>query len=147
MLRFARTCLPLAGCVCLLAACGGSTTTVTVTAPSGSPSPPSTAASPSGKVGSGHASGSYPTAAASGEIVSSSRMKIVVDATPPQGLTTVYWGYSCTQPGGGSGSTQGHFEMPLPGTHAVPLPASATHCFVNADAEIPNGTVTVTIFG
>ena len=112
-------------------------------APSGTPN----AASPSATVvATGHASGEYAIAQASGTASNPSRLALDLAATPAQSAK-VSWTLVCQESGGGVGSKSGQSTLQLPTTSTLPLPAPSESCIVSANAQLSgSGTVKISIY-
>lgn len=96
-------------------------------------------------VGSGHASGDYAIAQASGTANEPAKIELSLAATPSQSAT-VSWDLICDESGGGVGSKTGQSTLSLPTVDVLALPAPSTSCIVSASAQISSsGTVTVSI--
>jgi hypothetical protein len=120
------------------------TKTVTTTAPAPSSTAP---AAPLGSVGSGHASGDFAVAQASGTVANPSRIELRVVASPPQ-AATVTWTMVCQEAGGGVGSKSGQTTLQLPTTESLPLPAPSNSCDVSVNSQLSgSGVLQIAISG
>lgn len=97
------------------------------------------------QVGTGHASGDYALATASGTANNPSAIQLSITATPSQS-GVVSWDLICTENGGGVGSKTGQSTLVLPTVEPLPLPAPSSSCIVSSGAQISgSGTVAISI--
>lgn len=99
------------------------------------------------QVGTGHASGDYAIAMASGTANQPSKIELSVTATPAQSAM-VSWDLVCTEKGGidSVGSKSGQATLNAPGVELLVLPGPSTSCIVSASVQISTGgAVTISI--
>jgi hypothetical protein len=99
-------------------------------------------------VDSGHGSGHFAIADASGEVDHPSKIKLHVTSSPAQS-GSVRWTIDCQESSGGVvGSKSGQKRESLPVTQTLPLPASPQSCEVTANVRLDtSGTVRIAILG
>lgn len=106
---------------------------------------PPAPAGPTHVVASGHATGDYAVASASGTANSPHKIAVVVSAAPSQPVQ-VSWNLVCTETGGGVGSKSGQVTVSAPTTVPLPLPAPSASCIVSVVGQLQaSGNLTLQI--